>query len=376
MSVVRRRNRPLQELQNGGGTVARSSARAEPEVRDRIVSAFFVTVDIESYYDEVRSDALDYFEQLVEYCIAYEKSNTNRLDGHLHMYLKFEEGYKLGDFNEIIREYFVDCRVDIQKCKSRRSCLKYISKEDYNLLSNIKKSDMHMNYRIYHWAKDADKFCLFDPFVIEHRNQYKFLERMYHEVKFSIADNLVYRPLTVTYVGWPLEVASWWNGINSGYVHKAKQLYLFGSTNVGKSTYIESLLGRKLFSRVFYPGVGKFFLQGLNVDYHSVILFEEFEYKYHHVSMLKRLLEGKPYAYPVKCERDQIIQWRKPIIFVSNFDEVSDPALRQRLKFVRAEEPFWQLENNAVVPKVEKVVDDVIEISSEDETNVRQCIRI
>lgn len=35
---------------------------------------------------------------------------------------------------------------------------------------------------------------------------------------------------------------------------------------------------------------------------------------------MKRLLEGRPYAYPVKCVLDLIISFKGPVIFVSNDD--------------------------------------------------------
>lgn len=52
------------------------------------------------------------------------------------------------------------------------------------------------------------------------------------------------------------------------------------------------------------------------------------------MNTLKRLLEGRAYAYPVKCELDKNIQFYGPVIFVSNFnieDECQDEALLGRL---------------------------------------------
>lgn len=44
--------------------------------------------------------------------------------------------------------------------------------------------------------------------------------------------------------------------------------------------------------------------------------------------MLKRLLEGRNYAYPVKCSLYQIFKFNGPIIFVSNnsVDDCNDKA--------------------------------------------------
>lgn len=45
--------------------------------------------------------------------------------------------------------------------------------------------------------------------------------------------------------------------------------------------------------------------------------------------MLKRLLEGRSFAYPVKDVADKIICLRGPIIFVSNYKKIEDLALKK-----------------------------------------------
>lgn len=84
-------------------------------------------------------------------------------------------------------------------------------------------------------------------------------------------------------------------------VIKKRQLYLWGPSNVGKSSLVESLIGKVNMKFVFYPGVGKFFMQGFDPYFHKFFLFEEFKLHFYPVNMLKRLLEGREYAYPVKC---------------------------------------------------------------------------
>lgn len=79
-----------------------------------------------------------------------------------------------------------------------------------------------------------------------------------------------------------------------------------GSYKYGKSSFVESIIGKQNLKYVFMPGVGKFFMQGYNPEVHKVILFEEFDIKFHHVRLLKRLMEGRNYAYPVKCEMDSV----------------------------------------------------------------------
>lgn len=78
-------------------------------------------------------------------------------------------------------------------------------------------------------------------------------------------------------------------------------------------------------------------MQGFNLNFHHVILCEEFDIKFYPVSMLKRLCEGRPFSFPVKCEADNIISFQGSIIFVSNFIDIEDQGLLNRLFVISAE---------------------------------------
>lgn len=47
---------------------------------------------------------------------------------------------------------------NIQTVKSKRNVLKYISKEDVELITNVKSSLLHFNCRCYEWASGISKF--------------------------------------------------------------------------------------------------------------------------------------------------------------------------------------------------------------------------
>lgn len=77
----------------------------------------------------------------------------------------------------------------------------------------------------------------------------------------------------------------------------------------------------------------------------SVIVFEEFNISFYKSSFLKRLLDGRKYAYPVKCGLDLVCNFKGPIFFVSNNDirdSYYDYALLGRLEFVFANCPYWE----------------------------------
>lgn len=98
-----------------------------------------------------------------------------------------------------------------------------------------------------------------------------------------------------------------------------------------------------------------------------LLLFEEFEIKFHCISMLKRLLEGRVYAYPVKCLSDKLIQFKGPVIFISNYNYVNEDALVNRLKFVHADVAFREAEVAEITnEEMEDVGDEVVEVSSSE----------
>lgn len=344
------------------------------QVRRKPGSVFFITVEIPYFYEEIRQDFLQSFDDVVAYCIAVEKSNTSkRVSFHLHAYLKFSEKFFVDDIRVFLNElYDNNIHFDIQPCRSTKSCLKYISKEDVSCIFNVKLSDLHFNKRVYDWASSIDRFSAVDPFVVEHRFCYRYLQMYYRDFVVSKIPRYCLTAFPYAYANWTLEVVLWWNKrINSQKI-KQKQLYLYGPSNVGKSTFIERIIGKSRVN-VFQPGVGKFFMQDFNPLVHTVILFEEFEIQYHLVGKLKRLLEGRKDVYSVKCESDKEICFKGPIIFISNDECVHDQALRNRLLFVSAQTPFWEAVQT-VLPKEENDANslDTIEISSssssDDET--------
>lgn len=101
----------------------------------------------------------------------------------------------------------------------------------------------------------------------------------------------------------------WVKALREGnMICKRRQLYLSASTNVGKSTAIEDIIGKVNMKFVFNPGVGKYFMQGFDEYYHKYISFEDFKIEFHPLNMLKRLLEGRKYACPVKCMPDHVFK--------------------------------------------------------------------
>ena len=79
---------------------------------------------------------------------------------------------------------------DVQPCRSKRSCLRCITKEDHNAFTNVKESDLSFYYRAYKWAERTPRFRFDDSFVVERRFCYNFLRNMhfvYVFIAFSVS---------------------------------------------------------------------------------------------------------------------------------------------------------------------------------------------
>lgn len=146
---------------------------------------------------------------------------------------------------------------------------------------------------------------------------------------------------------------------------KDQQLYLYGPPDVGKSTFIRTLL-KDYSSGIIYPSCGEFFLDGFHPNNHRVVLFEEFDEKRYPLSVLNVLLEGGVVSINRKGLRPISVSVRGVVcILISNlcFDRLSKsyeqddtPALEERsLEARRAYRRFQKIRRLAKKAKKRKV---------------------
>ena len=158
--------------------------------RIRAGRIFFITVSLTDLFSRVREDFVDNFEDLASYCSNVESSHSSGIMfHHLHVFLEFREKFFVDDLRKWV-DVFLNSgeqkiHFDIQPCRSRKSCLRYITKEDHHAVTNIKESDLPFYFRAYKWAMRTQRFRYDDPFVVEHRFCYNFLRHMYFDVQCS-----------------------------------------------------------------------------------------------------------------------------------------------------------------------------------------------
>lgn len=305
---------------------------------------FFITLNPVNYYDEIRSDFLHSFENLVTYCISIERSKENLSARHLHSYIEFEGKVYLENLRVFLVSLFPDSKLDLQPCRSKKTVLKYVSKEDTDLLTNVSIDKLHFNYRIYNWAKNNPVFSYLHPFVVEHRFNHTFLKN-YHSDFYSIEKRPFpgYKPFLYTYPNWAGAVISWFNNFIKLDGYKNRQMFIYGDNNMGKTSLVKDhIIGSKFENFIFRPGVGKFAYQDFRQNYHKFVIFDEFELIDHDVPLLKQFLEGREMVIPVKCGHDRKISLKNiPIFLMSNSPPPTDPAILIRLTVIYADKTYY-----------------------------------
>ena len=99
---------------------------------------------------------------------------SKAFDYHLHCVVEYSGNIFINDLRVYLTCCYDAVHLDVQPCRSKKTALIYISKEDRQLLTNVKTSALHFNYRVHMWAKSVSVFRNTDPFVVQHRHKYNF----------------------------------------------------------------------------------------------------------------------------------------------------------------------------------------------------------
>lgn len=326
------------------------------KTRVRGSKLFFITVDVPEVYDNIREEFVENFSCVESYCVGLEKhKGESKCPYHLHAYLKFSVKVLLGELCDELHTIFDGISVNVQKCKSERNALKYVTKEDKNAYFNVSVDHLSFYYRLHYWGRNTVHFRHDDPFVVEHKHLYRYLEGALSDMHRSpgIVQYLSYE--SQCFGNWADNVVEWWNNFIGCKGYRRKQLYLWGDSGVGKTTLVEKILGRRMMEYVFEVGDGRFAFDGLRLDFHKVLLFEEFDWDEWRGKRryLKRLLEGRRFSADLKGRVPMQLSWLdKPIIIVSNELNINDPAILNRLEVVATgDRCFWDYGVRSYVKK-------------------------
>jgi hypothetical protein len=256
-----------------------------------------ITVTGLMYYRRIRSDFLSFCHGLEEtYCICLEKHKVKD-EWHLHSFVRFKEPLNCVKVRELFLCFEISGSLDVQPCRSSRNWLKYITKEDEEPLFNCPVDRLSFSFRAKFWASNTPTFSYRDPFVLEHWNKYKFLEKLHLEERERERTGKPFKFGVVEkgYSGWHERLCNWFNRRISG--DEWRGLYLYGNSGVGKSTAIDQIFGLGEACPYYMPVPGKFFCGDLDAYRHVCVIFEEFSFRNfeQNFSQIKVLLESKTF---------------------------------------------------------------------------------
>lgn len=270
---------------------------------------------------------------LLSYVIAAEHHHDGST--HLHCWLSFKEddetdesGIQPRDFDSVVAnlEEIAFIHPNVQACKSRKSWLKYITKEDCEpLFKNVSPSEFSMFFKINHAAKLNDH-SWFNPLAVEHMNIGNVLQKTWEERRRSFITvrecMRIDYPLTKVLGehAWQRRACEVINSYVDSPAFKQRHVYLFGPPNCGKTTFVMELLGYMDW-RPFYPLRFKspFWLGCLDERYNCIVI-DDFREEQFDTGELLCLLQGGWTVKQRKGRDPEDIRWRKPVILTSNVD--------------------------------------------------------
>jgi len=325
-----------------------------------------------SYADITKQQVFDQLAPLCSSLIVAEESHYN---GSFHHHI-FMQTYMPVDIkylrHQIYTVYQIQSdvsshgRVLVEKCKSQKSWIKYITKEDSQpLLKGVDIRALSFYCLAIDWARNTPQFKFSDPFVLNHPQYFRLLEYVHRCVRSRM--NAIDSPAVSPYFyvmnanndHWQFSVLRWWNDwIMNGWVHKKQQLYLYGPSNTGKTTFVHKLLSKcmasnqmndsdeYMYEQQIYqplPNEPRYAFQDYDADYHKIVKIDEFDIREYKVCELKKLLAGESLRINCKNQSGRVITHRNPVILISNLEPPNDresihyKGFRERLFVVYAD---------------------------------------
>ena len=120
-------------------------------------------------------------------------------------------------------------------------------------------------------------------------------------------------------------VNQWWNPwVREGWHEKRKQLFVWGASNAGKSTFIKDfILGNLRSDSIYTPIIttenscSRYTWADFDERQHVVVLWDEFDINTVDLHSFKLCTEGSEFSTDIKYKKPKKIHLRMPMIFIS-----------------------------------------------------------
>lgn len=318
------------------------------------------------------------FESIDEFCdqIVIAEEMHHNTGYHHHLYMKTYEHFRAFEIELIIRNVYSlqieadeddEINIHVATVKNIDYWIKYITSEDPEpLTKNVSDNKLSFYTRTIQWARRTEKYSEDDPFVLRHGNRYKLLEGAHQRVREKMNNSATLPMLAYETIPqqeelrqWQHEVINWWNDwIVNGWQPRKKQLYLWGPSTTGKTSFIHRLLSNCIREQQ-NPGINEineyayeeqvftptpncvtFAWETFDERKHTLVLIDEFSINQYDVNNIKKMLAGESFMANTKCKSARRLRLRMPMIVISNLSPPDETissmyyGVRERFKVV------------------------------------------
>ncbi|RNA12046.1 hypothetical protein BpHYR1_036275 [Brachionus plicatilis] len=232
-------------------------------------------------------------------------------------------------------------------CNRWSSTLKQRFKDRQMKFLGVSFSDFDEEIGTWLWAQQYEKFGApaiddihFSSKSKEKRKNMLDTIKRLRDLKKKQPKYRLLRPLIVKkkFDDWRDSVIEWWNEwTQNPYSPKRPQLYLFGKSDSGKTSFIVALLS--VYShQIFMPDKGKYEWQDWNPYQYTHVIIDEMNLQEYNKNTWKQVVAGEAFQTSVKHKESERKLVQCPMIFISNHLPEPFPGMETRLKIVECDE--------------------------------------
>jgi GTPase SAR1 family protein len=258
-------------------------------------------------------------------------------DDTVEIFLEFSESTSplnvAKEFDTLNRKYA--CKREFVRADNARTKLIHVTREDiHTVYEGCDSADFSLNFKmltefsiIFKNNSDLDVVSLSNKY---NKSANKIRES-YREFFMQHTVKIEHYLILNKYFGWQKKVVDWYNQFiaTAGSDTQIKQLYLYGNSGCGKSSFINHLFGKRFDSQIFRPITGqdskKYQWESFSSKIHSLVLFDEFDFSQIDLDKWKKACEGIKFQQLVRNSSEgNLVEVNCPIIMISNYEPLEN----------------------------------------------------
>lgn len=149
----------------------------------------------------------------------------------------------------LLKSEFNEDRLRIENVKYAKREITSITSDPDAVYFNLDTDSFNLIFLAADWARRTPIWSDYASFVLENYRQKNQIKAVHTATRKMLMKKPDYKrfPTSPAFDDWRDSVIVWWNEfVDNGYTTKMPQLFLYGPSNVGKTSFIKRLLGELL----------------------------------------------------------------------------------------------------------------------------------